>query len=136
MGDLSNFVIVKKIGSGSFGSAYLAKDTRSGSKVVIKKVPLQGLSSAEYSAALKEGTLLSSISHPSVCALHESFVDPATNELCLVSEYCSRGDVARVLEGRVPMAENVCLDLCVQLGLALLWLHRKKILHRDIKPGE
>lgn len=132
---MEKYDIVRRIGSGSFGTAWLAKDTRSGNKCVIKKVPLTGLSSIEYQNALREGDLLASISHPSVCLLHTSFVDPATNELCLVSEFCARGDVAKVLEGRVPMPEPAVLELAAQIGLALMWLHRKRMLHRDIKPA-
>ena len=34
-----------------------------------------------------------------------------------------------------PLSEERVLSTFVQIALALLYLHRKKILHRDLKPG-
>ena len=138
---MERYTLGKRIGAGSFGQAFLATDL-TGTRVVMKRVPLGGLSAEDVVGAKREGALLSSISHPCVNRLLDSFVDAASNDLCLVSEYCARGDLGRALEGAgaggrgggaLPLA--AVLDLAVQLGLALLWLHRKKMLHRDIKPA-
>ena len=98
---MERYTIGKRIGAGSFGQAFLATDA-TGTRVVIKKVPLAGLAPDEVAAAKREGALLASIAHPCVNRLLDTFVDPAANELCLVSEYCSRGDLSRARACRWP----------------------------------
>jgi NIMA (never in mitosis gene a)-related kinase len=55
--------------------------------------------------------------------------------LCSVTEFAERGDLTGRLEERkgVPLREEQVLDYFVQMCLSLLYLHKKKILHRDLK---
>jgi len=50
-------------------------------------------------------------------------------------EYCSGGDLAQFLKGQMgkPVAEDIVWRFALQIMLGLRDLHRKKILHRDIK---
>jgi len=52
-----------------------------------------------------------------------------------VTEFAERGDLTGRLEERkgVPLREEQVLDYFVQMCLSLLYLHKKKILHRDLK---
>jgi NIMA (never in mitosis gene a)-related kinase len=52
-------------------------------------------------------------------------------------EYCPGGDVAAVIRQRrgVPIPETQILNWFQQLASALDYLHKRKILHRDIKTG-
>lgn len=62
----------------------------------------------------------------------ESFED--SGFLCIVTEYCERGDLALRLDRQrgTPFAEATVLDWFVQLLLALLYVHKKHVLHRDL----
>ena len=50
-------------------------------------------------------------------------------------EYCSGGDLAQFLKAQMgkPVAEDTVWRFALQIMLGLRDLHRKKILHRDIK---
>lgn len=52
-----------------------------------------------------------------------------------MTEFAERGDLTGRLEERkgVPLREEQVLDYFVQMCLSLLYLHKKKILHRDLK---
>lgn len=83
----------------------------------------------------REAAILSHLNHPAIIRHVESF--EASNNLCIVTEFAEKGDLTVRLAERktrsVPFREVTLLDWFVQIALALLYLHNKKILHRDLK---
>ena len=126
---------IRIIGMGSFGTAWLSRRLATGDLVVIKELKLAGLPEAEAIAARREGALLSTLSHPGIITHHATFTDDAAGLLCIVTSYCERGDLSMVMEGQrhTPLTEASLLGWFVELSLAMLYLHRRKILHRDLK---
>ena len=63
------------------------------------------------------------------------FATLAGGYLCIVTEYCDHGDLAARLERQrgVPLPEATVLDWFAQLCLALLFVHKRHVLHRDLK---
>ncbi|KAA6378356.1 MAG: putative protein kinase, partial [Streblomastix strix] len=65
-----------------------------------------------------------------------TFVDQT--DLFVVTEYCSRGDLRKVIAElqKLPEEEHLIRvwDLLTQIILALDHLHSRGVLHRDIKP--
>ena len=62
--------------------------------------------------------------------------------LCIVTSFCEEGDVFRrikemqtsQLQGQQQLfRENEVMDMFIQIASALLYIHSKKILHRDLK---
>jgi hypothetical protein len=97
-------------------------------QVVIKKVQLHGLTDEERRKARAEAGLLARLTHPCVLRHIESFED-AEGHLCIVTEFCERGDLDSALARArgVPLPEPRVLDLFAQLALALLFLHKRKV---------
>jgi serine/threonine-protein kinase len=60
---IGKYRIVSALGSGGFGSVYLAEDTWIDKKVALKVPHKQGL---DFSELLKEPRLLASMSHPNI----------------------------------------------------------------------
>lgn len=123
------------IGKGSFGTAILARRISTGEHVVIKELKLSGLPEAEQVAARRESSLLQTLSHPGIIVHHETYEDADAGTLCIVTSFCERGDLSQLMATRrgVPLTEEELLSFFVQISLAMLYLHRRKILHRDLK---
>ena len=96
--------VLKQIGSGSFGTVFLALDSEPSSPhyqeyVAVKAVPLAPLSQAEVDLAMEEVALLRTLAvhgHPNVIKLLDNFIDDEF-QLCSVTEYINGGDLAGLI---------------------------------------
>ncbi|KAF1772202.1 hypothetical protein JG687_00008630 [Phytophthora cactorum] len=149
---MEKYVKVRKIGQGSYGSAYLAtrKTADATEQFVIKEISLDPRDQAN---AQREARLLAALDHPNIIACKESFLlKPSTANaaylarhqqrptvLCIVTEFADGGDLSHELERRALrrayFEPDELLGLFVQVCLALKHLHDRKILHRDVKPA-
>ena len=151
------YATIRMLGSGAGGSAYLTRRAADGQLVVVKRLPLKGLSRTEARYAQSELAVMRSLgSHPFIVQFYDSFeadalppgarAKPLTaagsgaDELHLVMEYCAGGtlqdriDAARKQQpapGVIPAAE--VLRLFSQVALGVHALHSVGILHRDLK---
>ena len=82
-----------------------------------------------------EAEILSYLNHPAIIRHIESFEEEG--HLCIVTEYAEKGDLASKLDERkgVWLPEEQILDHFTQICMALHYLHRRKILHRDLKAA-
>jgi NIMA (never in mitosis gene a)-related kinase len=64
---------------------------------------------------------------------YDSFLEK--NILNIVMEFCEGGDLASYLRQQLgrPLSENKIWKFLIQMSLGLDYIHKKKILHRDIK---
>jgi hypothetical protein len=128
---------VKRIGHGSYGSVYLAKQQQGGSGyVVLKRVFVVEEGAKEHREAVNEVKLLARLRHKNIVAYRDSFVHD--NHLCIVMAYCAGGDLQAQVkcarEAGVLFTREQVEDWMAQLIDALRYLHEdKKILHRDLK---
>ena len=55
-------------------------------------------------------------------------------KLHIVTEYCEKGDLARYIRSQLSLVpEKTILKVFSQICMGLAYIHRKRILHRDIK---
>ncbi|CAF0743713.1 unnamed protein product [Adineta steineri] len=129
---------IKKLGQGSFGTAYLVHDTKSKhEKKVLKAIFIEDVSPNESLDAEHEASILARLRHPNIVRFYDSFMD--ANHFCIVTEYCEDGDLDQYLKSlrkqRSRLQMDQVIDLFIQLVSAINFLHSKKILHRDIKTS-
>lgn len=134
----------KLIGSGSFGSCFLATDKRTGETCVMKEVSLKGADSKELERACNEATVLRRLKHPNLIAYIDSQVDRAEAKLILLMEWAQGGDLGTAISekkqrplriGGPRFSEDECLKMAAQACSALAYCHHTLfLLHRDIKP--
>jgi len=132
------------IGAGSCGTCDLVRSKRDGGTYVMKTIDIARCFPAEKRASFQEVKLLQKLRHPNIVAYRDAFVHKH-RDLCIVMELCEGGDLhskirdrghkmGEPLRSEKLMNEDEILDWTVQMSLALHYLHKRKILHRDIKP--
>eukprot|EP01083_Nonionella_stella_P086476 240295_1 len=134
---MQRYEVIRKIGKGSFGTVDLIRRRKDGKKLVLKRMKIGSVSKKERDMCHNEVHLLERLNHPSIVRYEESFVDTRRSEtyLCVVMTYCDGGDLTHFLKnqrGR-KLREKHVLDLFVQIALAMHFVHKRNILHRDLK---
>ncbi|XP_010430889.1 PREDICTED: mitogen-activated protein kinase kinase kinase 2-like [Camelina sativa] len=140
--DGSIWIRCHSLGEGAHGFVYLAKlnndvDTNGlPPKMVIKCSPIT------FSSSLSdEERILKSLSSPYVILCYGSRITmtkPPANgsDYNLILEYCSGGSIADFLKFRgKPMVESDVQLLSTKILKGITYIHSKKIIHCDIKPG-
>eukprot|EP01123_Difflugia_compressa_P008716 TRINITY_DN2672_c0_g1_i2.p1 TRINITY_DN2672_c0_g1~~TRINITY_DN2672_c0_g1_i2.p1 ORF type:complete len:316 (+),score=33.01 TRINITY_DN2672_c0_g1_i2:89-949(+) len=92
---------------------------------------LQNRLKNEKMSFVKETSLMLNLRHPNVVSLMGIVWNP---RLCIVTEYCCRGDVAGVMLNPKFIVEpehirKICLDTC----RGMTYLHGANVIHRDLK---
>ena len=106
----------------------------------LKVTDLSRLDIKGRQCSLQEVGILNMLNHPNILKYFTSIVvGPA---LCLVTEYCSNGDLKQLLDIQMKMTggdrflpEQTIVEWFRQLASALEYLHAIPILHRDIKTS-
>uniref|UniRef100_A0A671FZ38 non-specific serine/threonine protein kinase n=1 Tax=Rhinolophus ferrumequinum TaxID=59479 RepID=A0A671FZ38_RHIFE len=130
---MDKYDVIKVIGEGAFGKAYLAKGKSDSKHCVIKEINFAKMPIQEKEASKKEVILLAKMKHPNIVTFFNSFQE--NNRLFIVMEYCDGGDLMKRINRQrgVLFSEDQVLSWFVQISLGLKHIHDRKILHRDIK---
>ena len=136
---LNDFVIMKLLGKGSFGSVFLVKRKKDDQIYAMKRINLPKSPMSEKEAALNEIRLLASLSHPNIIGYKETFCDISTGDLCIVMEYGDGGDLAKRIQfnktNHLLFEENMIWKWIIQLLNGVVFLHSHHIMHRDLKSA-
>ncbi|XP_036390827.1 cyclin-dependent kinase 10 isoform X2 [Megalops cyprinoides] len=130
---VKEFEKLNRIGEGTYGIVYRARDTRSGEIVALKKVRMDKEKDGIPISSLREIALLLRLRHPNVVELREVVVGSHLESIFLVMSYCEQ-DLASLLENmQTPFSEAQVKCIVLQLLRGLTYLHKNFILHRDLK---
>lgn len=127
--NVSCFEKLDRIGEGTYGTVFRARDKESGAIVALKKVKVV-LHNGFPLTSVREIKLLLKLDHPNIVKLHEVVVGHRPDSIFLVFEYCEH-DFASLLDRmkrRWTDSEIKCILL--QLLEALHHLHSNFIVHR------
>lgn len=131
---MENFQKVEKIGEGTYGIVYKAKDLANGGRMVaLKKIRLEADDEGVPSTAMREISLLKELSsHPNVVYLYD--VIHQQNKLYLVFEFVDQ-DLKKCLEKTPHRMEMLQIkSFLYQLLAGIAFCHANRVLHRDLKP--
>ncbi|KRX27457.1 Cyclin-dependent kinase 5 [Trichinella nelsoni] len=123
---------LEKIGEGTYGTVFKAKNRETHEIVALKRVRLDDNDEGVPSSALREICLLKELKHPNIVRLID--VLHGSRRLTLVFEYCDQ-DLKKYFDSlNNEIDPQMVKSLMYQLLRGLAFCHSKKVLHRDLKP--
>jgi eukaryotic-like serine/threonine-protein kinase len=130
---LGPYEVTAPLGEGGMGEVYKARDTRLDRIVAIKILAASQSSAPEVRQRFeREARLISQLSHPHICALHDIGREGET--AFLVMEYLEGETLAARLRNG-PLSLEATLRYGAEIADALEAAHRRGIVHRDLKPA-
>jgi serine/threonine-protein kinase len=127
---VGEYRILSPLGSGGFGSVYLAEDTWIDKKVAIKVPHRQNL---DFGELLREPRLLASLSHPNIVTVLTA--EKQDEVFFIVMEYVPGDTLEAVIEREGTLDLARALDYTCQICNAVDHAHKHGIIHRDLRPG-
>ena len=132
---IKDYIIKSRLGIGSYGTVYKVSKKNNSKIYVIKQISLLGLTEKQINEYKSEAKLLSLIKSNYVVKYHDSFIE--NNNLNILMEYCDGGDLYQYIEKnkkkKIKLKEKTIWQIFIQMILGLHSIHKKKILHRDLK---
>jgi formylglycine-generating enzyme required for sulfatase activity/serine/threonine protein kinase len=133
--NIDRYHIIEQLGQGGMATVYKAFDTRLERDVAIKFIRT-GLIGPDLLGQMMgrfeiEGKALARLSHPNIVKVHD-YGDHEGSPY-LVMEYLSGGTL-KERTGR-PCSYWETARLLLPVARALAYAHSRKIIHRDVKPG-
>jgi cyclin-dependent kinase len=129
----SKYTRTSKLGEGTYGVVYRAKDQKGQEIYALKKIRLQAEEEGIPSTAIREISLLKELNHINIVKLYE--VLHTSKKLTLVFEYVEQ-DLKKVIDSTNGKGVEMkyVKSFLYQLLKGVDYIHKKKVLHRDLKP--
>ncbi|KAL8656335.1 MAG: hypothetical protein Q9210_000325 [Variospora velana] len=121
------------IGSGTYGKVFKAIHVYTKNLVALKKIRMEGEKDGFPVTAIREIKLLQSLKHENVVQLQEVMVE--NNDCFMVFEYLSHDLTGLLNHPTFKLDHSHKKHLAKQLFDSLSHLHRRGVLHRDIKAA-
>ncbi|CAK9198605.1 unnamed protein product [Sphagnum troendelagicum] len=124
---------VEKIGEGTYGVVYRARDRVTNETVALKKIRLEQEDEGVPSTAIREISLLKEMQHGNVVRLQD--VVHSEKRLYLVFEYLDL-DLKKHMDTCPDLAKDPRLikTYLYQILRGVAYCHSHRVLHRDLKP--
>lgn len=130
--ELSDFQIVSRLGSGTFGAAVMCIHSPTGMRFVLKimeKKKILRLQQMEHVKNEKE--LMSECDSPFLAKLYRAFQDQ--ENLYLLLEYIPGGELFKIIRSWHRLPPNIARFYLAEVVLGVEYLHSRNIVHRDLK---
>ncbi|KAI9014365.1 hypothetical protein CLU79DRAFT_767266 [Phycomyces nitens] len=131
---IKDFVIIKAISKGAYGSVFLAKKRVTGDYYAIKFLKKSDMIAKNQVTNVKAERmiLMTQTDSPFVTKLYYTF--QSKDYLYLVLEYLNGGDCSALLKALGSLPEDWGRNYLAEVTLGLAYLNSKNIIHRDLKP--
>jgi hypothetical protein len=130
--EVGRYVILERIGSGGVGDVYRARDSALGRDVAIKMLAVVTLEDPKGLGRFeREARAAGSLAHPNLLAVYD--VGTHSGIPYIVSELLNGASLREKLSYG-PFPASVAVRYALQLLNGLAAAHKKRIVHRDVKP--
>ena len=127
---VGKYQILSNLGSGGFGTVFLARDTWIDKKVAIKVPHRQG---GAFDDMLEEPRLLAALDHPNIVGIITA--ERVDGVFFIVMEYVNGPSLEGILDHEKVLSVPAALKYGVQILKGVEHAHAASILHRDLRPA-
>lgn len=133
---IGRFEIIRVLGDGEghMAEVYEAKDTLIGRQVAIKLLPKHSLRDPKFKSRFEiEAKNWAQLNHASIVPLHDFGYHG--DQPYMVTRYMEGGSLHGLLQKRGKLSLQETLELIEPICSALAAIHKKNLVHRDVKPA-
>ncbi len=128
------YEILGKISEGGMGAIYKVRHRLLDEIRVVKVMKPQVLADKELRKRfLEEAKTATRLKHPNICTIHDFSLDE-DGTAYLVMEFIDGVTLAQLTKSETPVSVGMAVEIARQALLALGYLHRRNVVHRDIAP--
>ena len=131
------FQKLEKLGDGTYGTVYKAKDLRSKQIVAIKKIKPEDGEEGISSTTIREIALLKELSHhKNIVTLHDVTVCDQNNMYLIFefAQYDLKKYINQHKRNKKCLSAKQLKNILYQLLEGIAYCHANRIMHRDLKP--
>ena len=133
-GQLGQYQLLEKLGSGGMGTVYKARHTKLKRLVAIKVLPSDRVANESAVARFhREMEAVATLDHPNIVRAYDAGEEAGTH--FLVMEFVDGIDLSHLVKLRGPLPVADACELIRQAAVGLQHAHEHGLVHRDIKPS-
>ncbi|CAN2387937.1 Belongs to the protein kinase superfamily [Pristimantis euphronides] len=125
-----NYVLVKELGSGSYGHVLLALNQTRGNLMALKFI--QKNKTDLHMFLIEYCVSLSLSTHP--CIIDNFGIAFQTERHYIFAQELAHDNLFSLMKPQIGLPENTVKRCAIQLSSALDYMHKKGLVHRDVKP--
>lgn len=128
------YEVIEPIARGGMAEVFRARDNLLNRTVAVKVLHPEFASDPAFVERFKrEAQAAANLSHPNIVAVYDWGQDDTT--YYIVMEYVDGRSLRDILRADGRIAPRRAVEITAEIAAALQFAHRRRVVHRDIKPG-
>ncbi|WP_372364477.1 protein kinase [Candidatus Uabimicrobium sp. HlEnr_7] len=130
---IGRYRVQRKLGEGNMGEVFLVHDDNLQRDIALKLISSNVKNSKNIERFRREARAVAQLNHPNIVGILEQ--GEVDDNIYFTMQYVEGQSLEEYLEKNKRMSLRKSIEIIVKVSKALHSAHQKKIIHRDIKPG-